>query len=110
MKTIFFKNTILIIFSIAITQICSGQYGTLKFCPNTPAWNNNKSLVSDQKGMYENYAKGPDGCWWIKTAKHASYKEGFYQLDMIGTKYYYNSKKKVWENAKRNACVLSPFG
>lgn len=110
MKNNQFKIALLIILLIALSQITLGQYGTIKFCPNTPAWNKNRTMVENVQEMYIDYAKGPDGCWWNKTAKFSSYKEGYYQFTLSGTKYYYNKRKKYWENGNRAACVESPFG
>ena len=110
MKNNYFKIVLLLICLIAFSQITFGQYGTTKFCPNTPAWKANKSMVENAQGMYNDYAKGPDGCWWMKIAKFSSYPEGFYQFTLSGTKYYYNKKKAFWENANRTVCIESPFG
>ena len=104
------KHLFLVICLITFSQITFGQYGTTKFCPNTPAWKANKAMVENAQGMYNDYAKGPDGCWWMKTAKFSSYQEGFYQFTLSGTKYYYNKRKNYWENANRTVCIASPFG
>ena len=111
MKKFYFILSFFLICMFATVQLSYGQYGTIKFCPNTPAWKANKAMVENAKEMYEEYAKGPDGCWWLKTAKFTSYKEGYYQFDYNGTKYYYNAKKKFWENWNRTQCLATPpFG
>lgn len=111
MKKNHFLVASLLLLSMFYCNNSFGQYGTIKFCPNTIAWKKNLELVSNEKGMFENYAKGPDGCWWLKSANHASYKEGFYQFSIKGLKYYYNSKKKIWEDGNRKMCLAkSPFG
>lgn len=84
--------------------------GTAKICPGTPFWVANKAMVENNREMFQEYAKGPDGCWWLKLAKHSSYKQGFYQFDSK-TKYYYNKSKKFWETADRKSCLANPpFG
>lgn len=110
MKNKFLSAAISFLVMFAIAQKTYGQYGSLKFCPNTPAWNSNKSMMSDKKGMFNEYALGPDGCWWLKSAKHASYAEGYYQFTNSGTKFYFNKKKNYWEDNKRKVCVNPPFG
>jgi hypothetical protein len=109
MKKKYLKLFILL-FLLLSGSFVFGQYGSFKYCPNTPAWNANRKMVEDTKGMYVEYAKGPDGCWWLKSAKHASYVEGYYQFNIKGLKYYYNKKKKYWEDGNRKACVEQPFG
>jgi len=100
------------IFLVSCSITMQAQYGSTKYCPNTPGWNAYKPTVENDKEMFIEYAKGPDGCWWLKLAKFASYKQGYYIFDNNGkkTKYYYNSNKKFWENENRNACVNNPFG
>ena len=110
MKKNYLVLSFFLVCMFATAQIAFGQYGTVKFCPNTPAWKANKNMVENKKEMYNEYAKGPDGCWWLKIAKHSSYVEGYYQFTYSGTKYYYNKKKKFWENGDRTVCVEPPFG
>lgn len=107
MKRIIFCTIILL-----IVKVCAAQSGSQKICPNTPFWNSNKQLMQNEREMYNEYAKGPDGCWWLKLAKFPSYKEGFYQFNLNGSqRYYYNSKKKVWETSDRKSCLATPpFG
>lgn len=104
------KPVLLFILLIAFSQITLAQYGTTKFCPNTPAWKANKTMVENAQGMYVEYAKGPDGCWWLKAARFGSYVEGYYQFNSGGTRYYFNKRKNFWENANRTACIICPFG
>ncbi len=94
----------------ASTKTTLAQYGTTKFCPNTPAWKINKAMVENAQSMYIDYAKGPDGCWWLKVAKFSSYPEGFYQFTFSGTRYYFNERKNFWENGIRTVCVNPPLG
>ena len=97
-------------FGFLMISNVSAQYGTTKFCPNTPAWNSNRSMVENAREMYENYAKGPDGCWWMKNVGFARYKEGYYTFNASGTeRYHYNKRKKIWTDGRTRACVRNPF-
>ena len=110
MKNYYLILSFFLVFMFVNVQTSYAQYGSTKYCPNTPAWNANKNLMANKKEMFNEYALGPDGCWWLKLAKHSSYVEGFYQFSLNGTKYYYNKKKNFWENANRSVCVNPPFG
>ena len=98
-------------FALLGAQSAFGQLNTSKICPGSQFWKSNTALVEDKKEMYETYALGPDGCWWRKTDNFkGDFKEGYYQFDLKGTKYYYNKRKDVWENKARTACLSeSPF-
>lgn len=108
------KKLLIIVVFLFIGATVKAQSGSLKYCPGTPAWNANKQMMTNETGMYNEYAKGPDGCWWLKTAKFTSYKKGYYQWDKSGKKYYYSGKKNgvdIWESADRKMCLpKSPFG
>jgi hypothetical protein len=98
--------------SIGQGSICKAQNGSIKYCPGSTSWTANKTMVENKKEMFNEYALGPDGCWYMKVAGHSSYKEGYYQWDLQGkVKYYFNKKKKFWESADRKTCLAkSPFG
>jgi hypothetical protein len=111
MNKTFLTTSFFVAFSLCFTLSLQAQHGSFKFCPGTPAWNANKSMVENEREMYDEYAKHQDGCWYMKTVKHASYKKGYYTFDFEGRKkLYYDSKKKLWYNEARNACVNDPFG
>lgn len=93
---------------VLATTSTMAQNGTTKFCPGTPAWKAN-AFVNDANFMYTEYAKGPGGCWWMKSASFASYAKGTYTFSENGVKtnYTYDTKSKTWSNGK--ACVKNPF-
>jgi hypothetical protein len=105
------KTKMLIIFLSALmcTNLSFGQLsGTYKICPSSGFWQKNLNLVTDKNFMFEEYALGPDGCWYLKSATHSSYKTGYYQFSK-SKKYYY--KNKVWSDENKTYCLAkSPFG
>ncbi len=106
MKKEFFLLAVLL-----VTKITLAQTGTYKICPGSPQWNANKSMYSDDDFMYNDYAKGPKGCWWYKQGSFATYDKGQYVFKYGNSKVYYTYSRKngkeIWSSG--NACVKNPF-
>ncbi len=107
------KKYVLVVLLTLLFECLQAQSGsgTQKICPNTPKWNANASMYNDENFMYTEYAKGPNGCWWLKVASFATYDKGQYIFKVGGVKKYYTYSRKngkdVWSSG--NACVPNPF-
>ena len=105
MKYIYIITLLICIFKISNAQL----NGTQKICPGSPFWISNINLVTNDSEMYNEYAKGPDGCWYMKLREFSSYPKGTFIFVTNGHKEYYtyDPKSKSWSNG--NACVPNPF-
>ncbi|MBK9792197.1 MAG: hypothetical protein IPP60_03650 [Sphingobacteriales bacterium] len=105
------KRNILVIYILMLPLYILAQNGTIKICPNTPTWNANASMYNNEDFMYNDYAKGPNGCWWYKQGVFATYAKGQYIFKNGNAKVYYTYTRKngkdVWSSG--NACVKNPF-
>lgn len=99
---------ILLLIAVCFISFEIKAQGTYKICPNSGQWKPNPNLYGDENFMFNDYAKGPDGCWWLKFANFASYTKGRYIFRNGNSyQYFYYLGNKVWSNG--NACVPNPF-